>query len=92
MRPDISEVLRVQGKLDIQAQPQCRPSPGEYIYNPFLWGCPQTNHTSMRSVGFVKETGGQSGLLKKTVGQSGHRQVKMKNDLLVIIHLFFSST
>ena len=41
MEPDISEVLRVRGKLDIQAQPQCQPSPG--VYKSFLWGGPQTN-------------------------------------------------
>ena len=48
MEPDISEVLRVQGKLDIQAQPQCRPAP--VVYKIFLWGRPQTNRIFMRSV------------------------------------------
>ena len=46
--PDISEVLRVRGKLDIQAQPQCQPSPG--VYKSFLCDRPQTNRISMRSV------------------------------------------
>ena len=48
MEPDILEALRVQGKSDIQAQPQCQPSPG--VYKSFLWGRPQTNRIFMRSV------------------------------------------
>ena len=48
MEPDISEVLRARGKLDIQAQPQCRPAP--VVYKKNLWGRPQTNRISMRSV------------------------------------------
>ena len=48
MEPDISEVLRAPGKLDIQAQPQCQLSPG--VYKSFLWGRPQTNRISMGSV------------------------------------------